>query len=236
MFVQVIDLISKNNSSSQPLKMKVALIGASGFVGSAILQELLQRAHQVTAIVRNAGKITPAEKLEVISVNILDEIALKTAITGHDAVISAYNPGWTDPDLYHEFLKGSQSIQAAVKNAGVKRFIVVGGAGSLFIKPDLQVVDTEGFPADIKPGALAARDYLNLLTEEQGLDWTFLSPAIEMHPGTSGVRKAVYRTGLDNPVFDDNGRSILSVEDTAVAIVDELEKPRHIRQRFTAAY
>lgn len=216
--------------------MKVALIGASGFVGSAILQELLQRGHQVTAIVRNTGKITPAENLKVISVNVLDEAALQTAITGHEAVISAYNPGWTNPDLYQEFLKGSQRIQAAVKNAGVKRFIVVGGAGSLFIAPDLQVVDTKEFPADIRPGALAARDYLTLLTEETELDWTFLSPAIEMHPGTSGVRKGTYRTGLENPVFDDSGRSILSVEDTAVAIVDELETPRHIRQRFTAAY
>lgn len=216
--------------------MKIALIGASGFVGSAILRELLQRAHQVTAIVRNAGKISPTENLTVISVNVLDEAALQTAITGHEAVISAYNPGWTNPDLYQEFLKGSQSIQAAVTNAGVKRFIVVGGAGSLFIAPDLQVVDTKEFPTDIKPGALAARDYLTLLTEETELDWTFLSPAIEMHPGTSGVRKGTYRTGLENPVFDDNGRSILSVEDTAVAIVDELETPRHIRQRFTAAY
>lgn len=216
--------------------MKVALIGASGFVGSAILRELLQRAHQVTAIVRNPGRIPPAENLTVISVNVLDEAALQTVITGHEAVISAYNAGWTNPDLYQEFLKGSQSIQAAVKNAGVKRFIVVGGAGSLFIAPDLQIVDTKEFPADIKPGALAARDYLTLLKEEQVLDWTFLSPAIEMHPGTSGVRKGAYRTGLENPVFDENGRSILSVEDTAVAIVDELETPRHIRQRFTAAY
>lgn len=115
--------------------MKVALIGASGFVGSAVLKELLQRAHQVTAIVRSPGKIAPAENLTVIAVNVLDEAALQTAIAGHEAVISAYNAGWTNPDLYQEFLKGSKSIQASVKNAGVKRFIVVGGAGSLFITP-----------------------------------------------------------------------------------------------------
>jgi putative NADH-flavin reductase len=154
----------------------------------------------------------------------------------NDAVISAYNAGWTNPDLYNEFLKGSQTIQAAVKKSGVKRLIVVGGAGSLFIAPGRQIVDTEGFPSEWKPGALAARDYLNIIKEEQVLDWTFFSPAVEMHQGTSGTRKGTYRTGLENPVFDANGRSIISVEDTAVAIVDELEKPKHIQQRFTAAY
>jgi uncharacterized protein len=216
--------------------MKVALIGASGFVGIAILNELLQRGHQVTAIVRNPGKIAPAENVTAVSANVLNETEIKNAVAGHDAVISAYNAGWTNPDLYNEFLKGAQTIQEGVKQSGVKRLIFIGGAGSLFIAPGQQLVDTEAFPAEWKPGALAARDYLNILKKETELDWTFLSPAVEMHQGTSGNRKGKYRTGLESPVFDADSRSMISVEDTAVAIVDELESPKHIRQRFTVAY
>jgi uncharacterized protein len=216
--------------------MEVALIGASGFVGTAILNELLQRGHQVTAIVRNPGKIAPAENVTAVSANALNETEIKNAVAGHDAVISAYNAGWTNPDLYNEFLKGAQTIQEGVKQSGVKRLIFIGGAGSLFIAPGQQLVDTEAFPAEWKPGALAARDYLNILKKETELDWTFLSPAVEMHQGTSGNRKGKYRTGLESPVFDADSRSMISVEDTAVAIVDELESPKHIRQRFTVAY
>lgn len=216
--------------------MKVALIGASGFVGNAILKELLQRGHQVTAIVRNPEKITPLENVTVVSANVLNETEVSNALVGHDAVISAYNAGWTNPNLYNEFLKGSQAIQEAVRQSGVKRLIVVGGAGSLYISPEQQIVDTEGFPEEWKPGALAARDYLNIIKNETALEWTFLSPAVEMHQGTSGIRKGTYRTGLENPVFGADNRSIISVEDTAVAIVDELENPKHIRQRFTVAY
>src|SRR5690606_19689323 len=139
-------------------------------------------------------------------------------------------------NLYEDYLKGSKTIQAAAKKAGVKRLFVIGGAGSLFIAPGQQLVDTDAFPKEYKPGALAARDYLNMLKEETELDWTFLSPAIEMHQGTAGIRKGTYRTGLDNPVVDENGRSVISVEDMSIAIVDEIEQPKHIRKRFTVAY
>lgn len=216
--------------------MKVALIGASGFVGNTILKELLQRGHYVTAIVRNPEKIKPSENITLVSANVLNETEVSNAIAGHDAVISAYNAGWTNPNLYNDFLKGSQAIQEAVKRSGVKRLIVVGGAGSLYITPEQQIIDTEGFPQEWKPGALAARDYLNIIKKETALDWTFLSPAVEMHQGTSGIRKGTYRTGLENPVMDAEGRSMISVEDTAMAIVDELEHPKHNRQRFTVAY
>lgn len=217
--------------------MKVALIGASGFVGSAILNEALNRGHQVTAIVRNPEKITAHhEHLTIVKADVLDPSQVTDAVSGADAVISAYNPGWSNPDIYAEFLKGSQSIQAGTATAGVKRYIVIGGAGSLEVAPGVQAVDTPDFPAAIKPGASAARDYHNLLKDEKELDWTFFSPAFEMHQGTSGIRKGTYRTGLDNPVFDVDGRSVLSVEDLAVAIIDELEQPKHLKQRFTAAY
>jgi putative NADH-flavin reductase len=217
--------------------MKVALIGASGFVGSAILNELLERGHQVTALTRDAANVkTDHENLTKVKTNVLDESDLAEKAKGHDAVISAFNAGWTNPNLYDDYLNGSKKIQEGVKSSGVKRFIVVGGAGSLFASEGLQFVDTPEFPEQIKPGATAARDYLNHIKEEKDLDWTFLSPALEMHQGTSGERKGAYRKGLETPVFDENGRSIASVEDTALAIVDELENPQHSRRRFTVAY
>ncbi|WP_158797506.1 NAD(P)-dependent oxidoreductase [Pedobacter sp. L105] len=217
--------------------MNIALIGASGFVGSAILTEALNRGHQVTAIVRNPENIAVHhEHLIIVKADAMDAAQITKAVEGKDAVISAYNPGWSNPDIYNEFLKGSKSIQDGVKAAGVKRYIVIGGAGSLEVAPGVQAVDDPEFPAAIKPGATAARDYQNYIKEEKDLDWTFFSPAFEMHQGTSGVRQGHYRTGLDNPVFNEEGRSVLSVEDLALVIIDELENPKHIKQRFTAAY
>ncbi|MFT3826657.1 MAG: NAD(P)-dependent oxidoreductase [Chitinophagaceae bacterium] len=217
--------------------MKIALIGATGFVGSAILKEALDRGHQVTALVRNPAKVTTTSpSLIVKEGDVFNEADVVALATGQDVVISAYNPGWTNPEIYNDFIKGSESIQAAVKKSGTKRLIIIGGAGSLEIAPGKQLIDTPQFPAEFKPGASAARDFLETIKKEKDLEWTFFSPAIEMHHGTSGVRKGHYRLGLDNPVFDENGRSILSVEDLAVAIVDEAEKAKHIRQRFTAAY
>lgn len=217
--------------------MKVALIGASGFVGSHILQELLNRGHQVTAIVRNPEKVNiQHSNLVVKKGDVYNEQEVTTLVKGLEAVISAFNPGWTNPNIYEDFLAGSKAIQQGVKAAAVNRFIVIGGAGSLEVAPGVQLIDTPKFPAEYKAGASGARDYLNIIKQEKELDWTFISPAIEMHQGTAGVRRGTYRTALDNPVFDENGRSILSVEDLAVATVDELEQPKHIRRRFTAAY
>lgn len=215
--------------------MKVALIGASGFVGKAVLNELLQRGHQVTAVVRDINNLSPQEGLTISKGNATDEQTLAEIIKGNHAVISAFNAGWTNPNLYEDFLTGSRAIQAAVKISGIKRLLVVGGAGSLFID-GVQIVDSSDFPEQWKPGATAARDYLNELKKETDLDWVFISPAIEMHPGTSGIRKGVYRTNEDQPVFDEKGKSVISVEDLAVAIVDETEQPKHSRERFTAAY
>lgn len=123
-----------------------------------------------------------------------------------------------------------------MKKSGVKRFITIGGAGSLYIAPNLQLIDTPEFPKEIFDGANAARDYLNIIKEEKDLDWAFFSPAIEMHQGTKTGRTGKYRLGLENPVFNDEQRSILSVEDLAVVIADEVETPKHHQVRFTAAY
>jgi len=217
--------------------MKIALIGASGFVGSAVLKEALSRGHEVTAIVRNPEKIkTENKNLRKRKANALNAEEVAQAVQGHDVVINAFNPGWTNPNIYKEFLQGAQAIQEGVRKAGVKRLFAIGGGGSLYIAPGLQLVDSPQFPGEWKQGALAARDYLDMIKEEKELEWTFLSPSIEMHQGTSGIRKGSYRKGGDEPVFDEKGRSRISVEDLAVAIMDEVERPQHIRQRFTVAY
>ncbi|HJY21854.1 MAG TPA: NAD(P)H-binding protein, partial [Hanamia sp.] len=174
--------------------------------------------------------------LTIVKGDVMDRDNLSELFKGNDVVVSAYNAGWANPDLYNEYLEGSQSIQEAVKKSEVKRYIVMGGAGSLFVAPGVQLIDTPQFPAEWKPGALAARDYLNILKKENELDWTFVSPAIEMNQGTPHERRGTYRTELDNPVFDANNKSTISVEDLAVAILDEVENPKHIRVRFTVGY
>ncbi|WP_313377278.1 NAD(P)H-binding protein [Chishuiella sp.] len=218
--------------------MRVALIGATGFVGSHILKELIDRNFSIKAFARNVDKIEDHKNVAKIALDVNNVQNLATELVGADVVISAFNAGWQNPNIYDDFLKGAKAIEDATKLAGVKRLIVIGGAGSLFVNEDkkLQIIDAPGFPEEIKPGALAARDYYTILKDDNQLDWTMFSPAPEMHQGTSGVRKGTYRIGKDVPVFDENGRSILSVEDLALVIVDEVENAKFIKQRFTAAY
>ncbi|HIC8644120.1 NAD(P)-dependent oxidoreductase [Elizabethkingia meningoseptica] len=215
--------------------MKVAVIGATGFVGSHIVNELASRNNEVTAISRNTNEQQLPENVKTATADVNNIEKLAEVLKGNDVVISAFNAGWTNPNLYNDFLLGSKSIQQAVKDAGVKRLIVVGGAGSLLIDGK-KVIDGPDFPEAYKPGAQAASDYLDILRNEQDLDWTFFSPALAMNPGNPGERTGKYRTGLDNPVFDAEGQSYLSVADTAVVLADEAENPKHIKQRFTAAY
>lgn len=212
--------------------MKIALIGATGFVGSAVLEELLRRQHQVTALARNPGKIAAREGLTVVQADAQDAAQVAKAVAGQDAVVNAYNPGWTVPDIHDQFLIGTRAIYAGVKQGGVKRLLVVGGAGSLYVAPGVQLVDTPGFPAEYKAGALAAREALNLIRNESTLDWTFLSPPILLAPGE---RTGQYRLGTDAPLMNGEAPGGISVADLAVAIADELENPRHVQQRFTVA-
>lgn len=217
------------------MSKKVTVIGATGFVGKQVVNELSNRGYSVNAIARDSSKVEAKDNVTAISADVNNVEELTKALEGSDAVINTFNAGWTNPNLYDDFLNGSRNIEKAVEKSGVKRFITVGGAGSLFIDGQ-QLVDGPDFPADIKPGAAAARDYLNEIKKNETLDWTFFSPAIEMNPGTAGIRKGTYRTALENPIFNEEGRSILSVEDVAVALVDELEQNNFVKQRFTAAY
>lgn len=211
---------------------KIALIGATGFVGAALLKEAASRGHSVTALVRHPEKVEKLNNVTALKADVNDTDALAKQLAGHDIVISAYNPGWGDANIQQSHINGSRSITEATKKAGLKRLIAVGGAGSLYIN-GAQLVDSPEFPAEWKEGALGARQALNDLRGENELDWTFVSPAIMLEPGE---RTGHYRLGGDEPVFDADGNCKISVADLAVAILDEAEQGKHIRQRITAAY
>lgn len=216
--------------------MHIALIGATGFVGSAVLPELLSRGHRVTALVRDPARLAPRDGLTTVVADVYDADAVAAAVRGADAVVSAFNPGWNDPSLYDRFMQGSAAIERGVQAAGVKRYLVVGGAGSLFVAPGVQLVDTPDFashvPANIVPGAKAARDTLAAMRQNTALDWTFLSPPAMLAPGE---RTGRYRTGADDLLMAGDRPAGIAVTDLAVALVDELEQPRHVRARFTVA-
>jgi putative NADH-flavin reductase len=213
--------------------MKIAVIGATGFVGSAILQEALQRGHEVTAIVRHTEKVKPHPKLRPHKADVQKGDEVTRSVAGHDVVISAFNPGWTNPNMYDLQVRGTRAIIDGVKKAGVKRLLFVGGAGSLEVMPGVQSVDLPEFPAEYKQGALATREALNLLRNEPSLEWSFLSPSANLFPGQ---RTGKFRLGTDQLLADTQGKSRISVEDYATAMIDEVEKPKHIRRRFTVGY
>ncbi|VUD69273.1 hypothetical protein TDB9533_04640 [Thalassocella blandensis] len=216
--------------------MKIALIGATGFVGSEVLLELKRRGHEVTVLTRSPDKLKDQTGILPIQASAYDSVKISDAVKGHDAVISAFNPGWDDAELYKNFMAGHKAIVQGVENAQVKRLIVVGGAGSLFVAPNLQLVDTPEFsqhvPANIVPGAKAARDALLDMEKNTVLDWTFVSPPAFLEPGD---RTGSYRLGKDDLLMDGDSPAKISVADLAVAIVDEAEQARFIRSRFTVA-
>jgi hypothetical protein len=213
--------------------MKIVVIGASGQIGAFIRDEALARGHQVTAIVRHPEKITVQNpRLHVVKTDILkDKVA--GLVKGHDAVISAYNPGWSNPDIYIDQIEGYKRIISGVKKSGIKRLLVVGGAGTLEVAPGVRVLDTATFSVQVKKGVLATAEVLSMLKEEKELEWTFLSPAASITPGE---RTGHYRVGKDQLLKNKEGESKISTQDYAVAMLDELENPQHIRERFTVAY
>lgn len=217
---------------------KVVLIGASGFVGNAILNELLERGHEVTAVVRHPEKVKAENpRLSVVGMDVEDSARLTDACKGHDAVISAYNPGWGNPDMYEDTLRVYPKILNAVKASGTGRLLIVGGAGSLFVKPGVRLVDTGTLPEAWLPGVKSlAKFYLETLVHEQDLDWVFFSPAANLGNLQPGVRTGKFRLGKDDLIVDEKGDSFISVEDYAMAMVDELEQENHHKERFTIGY
>ena len=202
--------------------MKIALIGATGNAGSRILAELSRRGHAVTAIARNIEKVPALPGVVPAKADAADVKALATTLKGHDAVISSVHFTASDPS----------KLIAAVRESGVPRYLVVGGAGSLLVAPGVRLIDTPQFPAQYKAEAAAGGAFLELLRNETALDWTFLSPSAMF---VSGERTGKFRLGGDELLSNDEGSSI-SFADYAIALVDEIEKPAHSRQRFTVGY
>ena len=201
---------------------KIALIGASGNVGTRLLKELLSRDHIVTGIARHPEKIETLDGVTPVKADIQDKEGLSSVLKGHDAVISAVRFADADP----------KRMVQAVRDAGIKRYLVVGGAGSLEIAPGKKLIDQPNFPEEYKPEASQGVVFLDYLKTVDDLDWTFLSPSALFSPGE---RTGKFRLGDDMLLSNENGSSI-SFEDFAIAMLDELEKPQHIRKRFTVGY
>ena len=209
--------------------MNVVLFGATGTLGTRIRQELLERGHQVTAVVRDPAKLETATGLTVKGGNVLEARDVAEAVQGADAVISAFGPPPDDPK---QLAVAAEALTDGLQRAGVNRLIAVGGAGTLDIAPGVRFIDAPGFPEAYKPAARAHLEALEVVRKSP-LDWTSIAPAAFIMPGQ---RTGNYRTGGDLLVTDSSGRSQISAEDFAIAVVDELENGRHIRQRFTVAY
>lgn len=207
--------------------MKIALIGATGFVGSAILSESLNRGHAVTAIVTNPDKLPSHPNLMPVKGDVAERGKLASTIAGHDVVVSAYNPG-KDEDG-----QGTRSIIEAVKQSDVHRLVAVGGAGSLEVAPGKRLVDQPDFPAEWKDGSLKTAAFLQQLRDETELDWTFICPAAILAPGE---RTGRYRIGGDQLMTGSDGESRISLQDYAVAFLDEVEGANHPRERIAVAY
>jgi putative NADH-flavin reductase len=211
--------------------MKIALYGATGNIGKRILNEALSRGHVVTAIVRDPKKMEVTHSHLKIEVgDILNAEDVRHNVGLNDLVISAYGPGNNDPLLV---IKAYQSLNEGLKKAGIKRLLLVGGAGSLTVAPGLELIDTPQFPPAWKPVALAHRNVLHLYLDEKELEWTYASPAALIEPGK---RTGKFRWGENQLLTDPEGNSRISMEDFAVAILEEAEQEKYLRKRFTVSY
>ncbi|MBO2945909.1 NAD(P)-dependent oxidoreductase [Paenibacillus sp. F411] len=210
--------------------MRTVIIGAAGSIGKSILEEALRRGHQVTAVVRNPDKLEAyRDKIHVAEASTLDPDALTEAVRGAEAVISAYGPQFGQEE---ELLEAARNQLEACRRSGVSRLLVVGGAGSLVAENGEMLMNTAEFPAELRPVAQAHSDALEIY-KASDLDWTYLSPAAMIEPGK---RSGQFRIGMDHLVVDESGSSRISIEDYAVAMLDELEDPQFIRARFTVGY
>lgn len=213
----------------------VLLIGATGFVGSAVLNELVSRGNKVTTVVRNIEKLAKSDLVNAVKEDVANVDAIAKLAEGKDAIISAYNPGWTNPDIATLITENYPKILEAAKKSGVERLLIVGGAGTLFCAPGLRVVDSGAIPEEIMGGVRPLGDfYLNTLMNENDIDWVFFSPAGVFDQ--EGKKTGNYRLGKDDLIVDAEGNSHISVQDYADAMVNELEMPAHHKERFTIGY
>ncbi|MFK7161609.1 NAD(P)-dependent oxidoreductase [Marinospirillum sp. MEB164] len=212
--------------------MNLTLIGASGFIGSALLNEALTRGHQVTALVRHPQKLAPHPLLQALPSDVLDTATLSEQLRGADLVISAFS-GHAQEDVYGYYVRGFESILAATQAAGVPRLMLVGGAASLEVAPGQLLLDSPDFPAAYRATAEGAKTALERLRAQQTQNWTLISPAAEIFPGE---RTGQFRLGQDQLLVDAKGQSRISVEDYAVAFLDEAETAQHAWQRMSVAY
>lgn len=209
--------------------MHVVLYGATGKSGSRILRELLSRGHSVTAVVRAKGRLEPEAGLSIVEGDVSSAAAIAGRIQGADAVVSAYAPPVEDTD---QLLAVTQNFLDAAKQAGVPRFVFVGGAGSLEVAPGVTLIDSGHLPAEWLGIATSHSKALEL-AKKSDINWTCFSPAAYFGPGE---RTGKFRLGADNLISDAQGNSRITMEDFAIALVDELESPKHERARFTAGY
>ena len=212
--------------------MNLTLIGASGFIGSALLNEALTRGHQITALVRHPQKIAAHPRLQALPSDVLDTATLSEQLRGADLVISAFS-GHAQEDVYGYYVRGFESILAATQAAGVPRLMLVGGAASLEVAPGQLLLDSPDFPAAYRATAEGAKTALERLRAQQTQNWTLISPAAEIFPGE---RTGQFRLGQDQLLVDAKGQSRISVEDYAVAFLDEAETAQHAWQRMSVAY
>lgn len=211
--------------------MKIALIGASGYVGAKLREEALRRGHHVVAIVRDPARLPAHDALTARQADVYDSANVAAAVAGSDVVLSAFSAATEAEDVQAKHARAYRSIVAGTKHAGINRLVVIGGAGSLFVAPGVQLVDTDGFPAEWKPGARGARDALADLQKETELDWAFVSPPPMLVPGE---RTGKFKLGGDDvPPTREGQPASISTDDLAVAVLDEIEKPKHHRQRFS---
>ena len=209
--------------------MKIALCGATGRTGSRILNELVSRGHQVVAIVRETGTLSPRENVAVVVDDLRDPSRTAEMIAGADAFVSAYAP---PPDDLEELVRVTERLVQATDRSGVQRFLMVGGAGSLEVAPGLTLSDSGKLPPAWLPIAEAHARALKVLRASE-IQWTSLSPAAFFDPGE---RTGRFRLGTDNLIMDKEGNSRISMEDYAIAMVDEVEDPKHDRERFSVGY
>ena len=216
--------------------MNFAVIGATGYVGDAVVRELAARGHNITAFARNPANIFSASNVLAVATDVNDaDFAARLA--GFDAVISAFNGGWTNPNLIADFRRGYAAILAAAQSANVPYLLVVGGAGNLYVAPGVRLIDTPQFPQEILDVGKAERDLLHDLLAADGLNWAMICPPACFSPENSAAlpRMGRYRLGDETLLMDGDKPANISRADIAVAIADDVEQKAHLHKIFTIA-